>query len=166
MPYLEDDGPAEGCFLCDVGTAAPARRSVVASDRDGPLVLWLGHDVYALLNAYPYANGHVMVAPYAHVADLDDLAADAAAETMRTVRLVVRALRRTYAPQGFNVGANLGSAAGAGQADHLHFHVVPRWSGDTNFMTTAGDTRVLPETLEDTARRVRAAIADTLGESD
>jgi ATP adenylyltransferase len=166
MSYLEDSRPSVGCFLCDLGAEEPVRRVGVATDADGELALWLGREVYALLNAYPYANGHVMVAPYAHVADLDELPAATAAEMMSTVRLMIRALRRTYHPQGFNVGANLGSAAGAGFADHLHFHVVPRWSGDTNFMTATGDTRVLPEALDETARRVRAAITAIGGESD
>jgi ATP adenylyltransferase len=166
MPYLEDNQPVGACFLCDIGSAAPPARPAVATPRDPVAALWWGREVYVLLNAYPYANGHAMVAPYAHVGDLTEISDEAASEAMRAVQLVIRALRATYAPAGFNVGANLGSAAGAGHADHLHLHVVPRWSGDTNFMATTGDTRVIPEAFEDTARRVRAALAATRGAID
>jgi ATP adenylyltransferase len=149
MAYLEGDDKGAGCFLCDVG----------AGSDDAGIVVWRGQLVYALLNAYPYANGHVMVVPYVHEGQLDRLAEAAAVELLAAVRLVIRALRAVYEPEGFNVGANLGAAAGAGCGDHLHIHVVPRWDRDTNFMTTTAGTRVIPETLEDTARRVRAALA-------
>ena len=149
MAYLERGPQSGACFLClahaDAGTSPD-------------LVVWRGRSVFALLNAYPYANGHVMVAPYAHEADLDAVAEPVAVELMSAVRLAIGALRIAYDPEGFNVGANLGSAAGAGLGAHLHLHVVPRWSGDTNFMTSTGNTRVLPEALDDTARRLRAAI--------
>jgi ATP adenylyltransferase len=153
MAYLTgDEVPLPGCFLCLLGAATPA---------DGPdLVVWRGELVYALLNAYPYANGHVMVAPYVHEGDLLALDEPTAQALMVGVRRVVAALRRAYDPPGFNVGANLGQVAGAGFGDHLHLHVVPRWSGDTNFMTTTAATRVIPEALADTAARLRSILAD------
>jgi ATP adenylyltransferase len=149
---LIGESRAEGCFLCTIGAGQDTDEAL-------DLVVWRGESVYALLNRYPYANGHVMVAPYAHEGELDRLPAPVAAELMTGTRLIIRALRRMYAPQGFNVGLNLGAAAGAGYGDHVHFHVVPRWHGDTNFMTTTGGTRVVPEALDVTARRMRSAIA-------
>jgi ATP adenylyltransferase len=150
MTYLTGETRSEGCFLCALG-AGPAAE---APD----LVVWRGRRVYALLNAFPYANGHVMVAPYEHEGDLAALDDEAAGELMAGIRRVIRALRLTYQPQAFNVGANLGPAAGAGYGDHVHVHVVPRWSNDTNFMTATAATRVIPEALADTADRVRAAL--------
>lgn len=153
MAYLSGgEAASPGCFLCTLGVSTPE----AAQD----LVLWRGERVYALLNAYPYANGHVMVAPYAHEGDLLALDEPTAQALLAGVRRVLAALRRAYDPPGFNVGANLGQAAGAGFGDHLHVHVVPRWSGDTNFMTTTAGTRVIPEALADTAARLRTILAD------
>jgi ATP adenylyltransferase len=104
----------------------------------------------------------VLVATYAHEPDLDAIPEAAAFELMAATRRIIRALRAAYHPEGFNVGANLGAAAGAGFGEHVHLHVVPRWSGDTNFMTTVGRSRVIPENLEDTAARLRAALEDDL----
>jgi len=148
MAYLESAKGNGPCFLCAIGASS-----------DDAIVVWRGEHTYALLNAFPYANGHVMVAPYAHEGALDALPAHVASELMRGIRIALRALRATYSPEGFNVGANLGAAAGAGHGDHLHVHVVPRWMRDTNFMTTVAATRVIPETLPDTARRIRDALA-------
>jgi ATP adenylyltransferase len=150
LPYLEGATAEAGCFLCAAGREGGAAE----------LVVWRGEQVYALLNAYPYANGHVMVAPYAHEGDLLALDEPTARELMAGVRRMLAGLRRAYGPAGFNVGANLGRAAGAGFGDHLHLHIVPRWSGDTNFMTTTAATRVIPEALEVTAQRLRAALAE------
>ena len=108
-----------------------------------------------ILNKFPYNSGHVMVAPYRHTAEWETLTPEEIAETARWSQRCVEALTKTMAPQGFNVGVNQGIAAGAGIADHIHLHVVPRWGGDTNFMTTVGDTKVLPEELETTYRRLR-----------
>jgi ATP adenylyltransferase len=123
-------------------------------------VLWRGRWCAALLNAYPYTTGHVMVLPQRAVADLDALEPDESAELWAGVQLAVRALRVAYRPEGINVGANLGLAAGAGVPDHLHLHVLPRWSGDTNFMTALAEVRVLPESLDDTWRKLHAAWPD------
>jgi ATP adenylyltransferase len=155
----ETAGGSEGraaCFLC----AKPA--DPVGADREN-LVLFRGQRAYVLLNLYPYNSGHLMVAPYAHVGDLPALPEADAAELFALVRRAVAVLRDEYRPEGFNVGMNLGLAAGAGVPDHLHLHVVPRWSGDTNFMPVLGDTKVLPESLAQTYDRLRprfAAAAD------
>jgi ATP adenylyltransferase len=111
-----------------------------------------------MLNAYPYSNGHLMVAPYRHVADLADLTPDEAAGLWNEASACVELLQRTVAPHGFNLGMNLGRVAGAGFAGHLHLHVVPRWEGDTNFMPVLADIRVLPEALAETYRKLHAAL--------
>jgi ATP adenylyltransferase len=152
MSYLQGDTRSDGCFFCAIGGGDCPPE---AQD----LVVWRGQRVYALLNRFPYANGHVMVAPYDHEGRLDRMDAAAAGELLVGVRLMIRALRQVYDPQGFNIGANLGTAAGAGVGDHLHIHVVPRWHGDTNFMTTTSGTRVIPEALGDSARHLREALA-------
>ena len=120
-------------------------------------VLWRGHKCFAVLNAFPYASGHLMVMPTRHVAELEDVAVDEAAELWAGVADAVRALKASYRPDGFNVGANIGRAAGAGIPTHFHIHVVPRWFGDTNFTTTVAEARVLPESLPDTWNRLRAS---------
>lgn len=112
---------------------------------------------FALLNAYPYAPGHLLIVPYREVADLEALNADEASELWRTVTEAVVALKTAYRPEGVNIGANLGRPAGGSVSAHLHIHVVPRWTGDSNFMTTIANTRTLPEALADTARRLRSA---------
>ena len=118
-------------------------------------MLLRGRQCYVILNLYPYNNGHLMVVPNRHLASLEALTPVEQAELMQLARLSEMALNQAYRPQGVNVGINLGKAAGAGIEDHLHIHVVPRWSGDTNFMTAIGETRVLPEDLPATASRLR-----------
>jgi ATP adenylyltransferase len=120
-------------------------------------VIWRGRHCAALLNAYPYTSGHLMVLPQRAVADLDGLDADESAELWAAVHLAVRAVEAAYLPGGINIGLNLGLAAGAGVPDHLHVHVLPRWHGDTNFMTSAAETRVLPEPLDLSWRKLRDA---------
>ena len=124
----------------------------------GGLIL-RGKHCFICLNAFPYTSGHVMVMPYAHLDRLAALPADAAHELMDLAQRTERALERVYSPHGFNFGLNVGQAAGAGVAGHLHMHAMPRWTGDTNFMTTVGETRVLPEDLESTWKRIREALA-------
>jgi ATP adenylyltransferase len=123
---------------------------------DVTYVLWRGPRSFAVLNAFPYASGHLMVMPTRHVAELEDISSDEAGALWATLSDAVRALKASYHPDGVNVGANLGRAAGAGIPGHFHFHAVPRWVGDTNFMTALAETRVLPESLPDTWRRLRA----------
>lgn len=144
-------GGDEGCVFCRIlGSGAP--------DEDTH-VIWrhAGGGVAALLNAYPYATGHLMVLPVRHAADLGDLRPDESAELWEGVQAAAAALRAAYAPDGLNIGANLGRAAGAGVPGHLHLHVLPRWSGDTNFMTSVANARVLPEPLDVSAAKLRVA---------
>ena len=126
-------------------------------------VVWRGEHTYAVLNAYPYTTGHLLVVPYVESVAPDDLDDATWAELWDTVRRAVRAIGEAYHPDGINVGFNLGRAAGAGVPGHLHVHCLPRWVGDTNFLTTVGGARVLPETLEDTWRKLRAVWPDAAG---
>jgi ATP adenylyltransferase len=144
LAYVTSSHPGTDCIFCD----AVARA-------DAELVLLRGRHAFVILNLYPYNNGHVMVAPNRHINTLVGLTVDEQSELMAIVRWAEMALTEAYRPQGINVGINLGKAAGAGIEDHLHVHVVPRWSGDTNFMTAVADTRVLPEELGQTAARLR-----------
>jgi ATP adenylyltransferase len=144
--FIEGAAASNGaCFLCQLPSES--------DDRANHILFRAGH-VYVLLNRYPYNSGHVMVAPYAHSGDLSGLDKDVAVELMHTTQQTVAALEAEYRPEGFNVGMNLGKPAGAGVPDHLHVHVVPRWNGDTNFMPLVGNTKVLPETLDQTYDRL------------
>ena len=144
-----DRPAAPACVFCAIlDSALPdADRLVVAE----------GSEVVVIMNAYPYSTGHVMAVPRRHIRELDELTPAEEAELWATVSAAVSALKRAYRPDGCNVGLNLGRAAGAGVPGHLHVHVVPRWIGDTNFMTSVAGTRVLPEALGESWRRVRAA---------
>ena len=124
---------------------------------EGSSVVWRGNTCAVILNAYPYTNGHVMVMPVRHLSDLEDLDAVEGAQLWSATVAAVRAVKEAYRPDGLNVGANLGRPAGAGLPGHLHVHVLPRWDGDTNFMTAVAGTRVLPESLTASADRLRAA---------
>ena len=141
----KDQKRSTGCFLC----AIPA-----AHDDRANLLLLRAERVFVLLNLYPYNSGHLMVAPYLHTGDLANLDGKIATEMMRVTQRCVDALQRAYRPDAFNIGMNLGKSAGAGVPDHLHVHVVPRWDGDTNFMPIVAETRVLPETLDQTYDRL------------
>jgi ATP adenylyltransferase len=123
--------------------------------RDEALVVYRGRLCYVILNLYPYNNGHVMVVPNRHIADLVETTADERVELIDLTRLAEMALAEAYRPDGVNVGINLGRTAGAGVLEHLHIHLVPRWAGDTNFMGVVGNTRVLPEDLSQSASRLR-----------
>jgi len=135
----------EGCFLCEGASAEAGEEQ---------LVLAGGRHAYVLMNRYPYASGHLMVAPRQHTGDLVTLPEEAVVECARWIRVCVRALGEAMAPHGFNVGLNLGVAGGAGVPGHLHWHVVPRWQADTNFMPMLCDTRVIPEHLRATWRKL------------
>jgi ATP adenylyltransferase len=134
-------------------------RIAQSNDDDAHHVIARRKTCYALLNTYPYNGGHLMVVPYRQVAELTDLTPEESAELMSLTQECVAALKQSMKPDGFNVGINLGKCAGAGIAEHLHMHVVPRWSGDTNFMPVLGQTSVLPQALEDIARQLRDALA-------
>jgi ATP adenylyltransferase len=136
----------------------------IADPVPDPLVVHRGRHAFVILNKFPYNNGHLMVVPNRHAGRLADLAPVETAEVMELAQALERALTAIYHPHGFNLGINLGKPAGAGILDHLHLHIVPRWDGDTSFMTVFGETRVLPEELAATAGRVRAALADVLAE--
>ena len=138
-----------GCIFCD---------AIVAAEPD-PLIVHRGTTCFVILNKYPYNNGHLMIVPNRHVGRLNDLAPEALAELGVLTQAAERVLTAAYNPHGFNMGLNLGKSAGAGVLDHLHMHVVPRWNGDTNFMTVVGEARVLPEELHEAAARIRAAFA-------
>jgi ATP adenylyltransferase len=137
-------GKPSGCIFCDLD--APGREE---------LILFSGRTCYVILNLYPYNNGHLMVVPNRHVASLQATTAGEREELMELTRIAEMALTEAYTPQGINLGINLGRPAGAGVLDHLHVHAVPRWNGDTNFMTVIGDTRVLPEDLAATKKRLQ-----------
>ncbi|MGH9297707.1 MAG: HIT family protein [Acidimicrobiales bacterium] len=136
----------EECVFCSI-LAAPVPD-------EEKLLVWKGESVVAMLNAFPYASGHVMVMPLRHVRELEELHENEAAELWASVHRAVAVLKVTYEPEGLNIGLNIGRAAGAGIPGHLHVHVVPRWLGDTNFMTAAASVRVLPEALADSWKRL------------
>ncbi|HVN85953.1 MAG TPA: HIT domain-containing protein [Candidatus Binatia bacterium] len=150
MTYVA--GPKDTtCFFC----AAPA----APSDWADALVLAATPHVLVMLNRFPYSSGHVMVAPRDHLGDLQQLSTEQYAALMDAVRVAARVLQTVFTPQGMNIGVNLGQAAGAGVADHLHWHLVPRWVGDTNFMPMIGEVRVIPEHLAATYERLRPHFA-------
>jgi len=148
LSYVSQPDAASGCIFCDKpGAEDPSAR------RDD-LVLRVTEHVSVIMNLFPYASGHLLVAPRQHTADYVALSAHTSAELQAELQRAVRVLTRAFAPAGFNIGMNLGRPAGAGIADHLHWHVVPRWIGDTNFMPMLADTRVMPEHLAATYQRL------------
>ena len=150
--YLVSDKSDNRCFFCE---------AAASEDDDETLVVHRGRKVFVILNRYPYTNGHIMVAPYAHEARLSDSSEETLHELVQTVARAEGILTSAYRTDGLNVGINFGSAAGAGLADHYHVHVVPRWKGDTNFMTVTGDVRVVPEEPAATLARLRPLFAGT-----
>lgn len=148
--YVQDgpDAAPDECVMC---------RLAAAPDDDEALVVARGDRAFVVCNAYPYTSGHVMIVPVRHEEHLELLEPEEAREVMALTQWATAALKRAYGPDGLNVGINLGAAAGAGIPGHLHVHVLPRWHADTNFMTSVAQTRVLPETLDETLARLRAA---------
>jgi ATP adenylyltransferase len=151
-------GEASTCIFCDAATPSD-RGTGSEGDAHDPLVIARGRLCYVVLNRFPYNSGHLLVAPRRHIATLAESTAEELAELMRFTRDGEIALTEAYRPQGINVGINLGRAAGAGIAGHVHIHLVPRWTGDTNFLSVIGEVRVLPEELGDTAVRLRPIFA-------
>lgn len=147
--YIASASKDDRCIFCD---------AMAANDDARTLVILRGEKNFIILNRYPYTSGHVMVVPYAHVADLAAIDPDTLAEMMRLAQRVEGALSRVYRPEGYNLGMNLGRAAGAGVTGHLHLHVLPRWAGDANFMTVTGETRVEPEELSTTYEKLSKAL--------
>ena len=147
--YVTTAGKAPSCIFCDLPK--------LGNDEQARIV-HRGRACFVVLNTYPYTSGHVMVVPYAHLDELQKLPSDAAHEMMALSQRMERILRQLYTPDGINLGMNIGKAAGAGVAGHIHMHVLPRWVADASFMSTVAETRVLPETLEMTYQRVKGAM--------
>jgi ATP adenylyltransferase len=147
MEYIESD-KAIGCIFCSAQEKEDSAENLIA---------FRGERAFVILNRYPYTSGHLMVVPIDHQPNLEQLDPDTRAEMMELTTRCMTVLRKIYHPQAFNMGANIGEAAGAGVKSHVHIHIVPRWAGDTNFMSILGETRVLPEALERTYQRVRQA---------
>lgn len=147
MDYIMSSDRPNTCVFCD----APQTTD------EASLIVHRASLAYVILNRFPYTSGHLMIVPYSHVATMEELDAETRSQIMELITHSTRVIRRVYLPEGFNVGSNIGSSAGAGIAGHIHFHLVPRWSGDTNFMSTLAMARVLPEDLRDTLTRVKNA---------
>jgi ATP adenylyltransferase len=147
LEYIQGADDQEGCLFC---------RAHEGDDEEG-LVIHRGTSAFVVLNKYPYASGHLMVAPNRHESEFGELEAEEAVEIHLLAAVGMGALAETMSPQGFNLGWNLGRIAGAGVVDHVHLHVVPRWAGDTNFMPVLADVKVLPEALEDSRRKLAEA---------
>lgn len=148
MEYIKGSDRHDACFLCDTSSAE------VDQDEDN-LIVGRGNTAFVILNRYPYNTGHLMIAPYRHIGELDDLSHEELDEIWAWMRRSVAAHREASQPEGFNIGINLGTVAGAGVPGHIHLHVVPRWGGDTNFMPVVADAKVLPELLAETYARLR-----------
>jgi len=152
MQYITQSIHDEGCFLCDKPAAKRTR------DKSNYILL-RGKYNYLLLNAYPYTPGHLMVAPYRHIGDINDTTEKESMEHIELVKLCVRLLTAEIKPAGFNIGMNLGKVAGAGVIGHIHTHIVPRWNGDNNFMSVVADTRVLSEGLSETYNKLKEGLS-------
>jgi len=144
-----------GCIFCDFPK----------ENRDEErLILYRGKHAFVIMNNYPYNPGHVMIAPYRHVGEWEELTDEELLDIMKLSQLTIKALKRAMKPQGFNMGVNIGCVAGAGVKDHVHLHVVPRWNGDTNFMPVIADTKVIPESLEEAYEELKKALQEILKE--
>lgn len=148
MKYIESHNKEAGCVFCNAQAQTDSAENLIA---------FRGKNAYVILNRYPYTSGHLMVIPFKHAPNLEELDPETRAEMMELTSRCTTILREIYRTQSFNVGVNIGEAAGAGVLGHVHIHIVPRWAGDTNFMSSVGQTRVLPEALEETYQQVRQA---------
>ena len=156
MDYLRRETDSlTGCLFC---------INIEKDPSEANLIIYKGEHTVVMLNKYPYSNGHLLLAPIMHVSSIDELPETAVIELAVLSQVSVKTLRRAYNPEGFNIGLNIGAAAGAGIADHVHMHVLPRWSGDTNFMTSIAETRVLPEEIFVTYRRLQKIIGQIIDE--
>lgn len=147
--YVTTAEKISGCVFCDL---------LQAGDDEKARIVYRGEHCFIILNTFPYTSGHVMIVPYAHLDELRKLPVPAAQEMMALSQRLETVLRQIYSPDGINLGMNIGQAAGAGVAGHIHMHVLPRWAADSNFMTVVGETRVLPENLELTYQRIKGAL--------
>lgn len=148
--YITGADKTSGCIFCDLPKVG---------DDEKVGIVYRGKDCYIVLNTYPYTSGHVMVVPFAHLDELRKLPTNAAHEMIGLTQRMEQVLRQAYRPEGINLGMNIGRAAGAGVAGHIHMHVLPRWTADANFVSVVGETRILPETLEQTYTKIKAALA-------
>jgi len=148
MKYIRSNRNTKGCVFC---------QALKDDDDRKHLVVHRGDYAFVILNKFPYTSGHIMVVPNRHIRSFELMETETCAEVMVLIRHSIKAIDAVYQPDGYNMGANLGTTAGAGIADHIHFHLVPRWEGDTNYMTAIGETRVLPEDLCETYERLRGA---------
>ena len=154
MSYIRGEKrPVTGCIFCNK----------ITGDDDAEQIVARSEHVYVTLNRYPYNNGHLMVVPYEHIETQEAMSTEALTDLMLTINRSLGALRNLYNPAAFNLGANIGAAAGAGIAEHYHFHIVPRWPGDANFMSTIADTRVIPDTLDNTYRELKVIWQELYG---
>lgn len=147
--YVKNIDKVKGCFLC---------HAVKSKDDCKSLIPYRAKHSFVILNRYPYNNGHLLIAPIKHVKNLEDLNEKEVNELFLLVRKIIPILKKIYHPQGFNMGLNLGACAGTSVEDHLHLHIVPRWEGDTNFMPVVGATKIIPESLEESYRRIKSEI--------
>lgn len=148
MTYIENAKNESGCVFCNAQAKTDGAENLIA---------FRGTKAYVILNRYPYTSGHLMVIPFVHVPNLESLDSETRAEMMELTSQCTTILKHIYKTESFNIGVNIGEAAGAGVLGHVHIHIVPRWAGDTNFMSTVGETRVLPESLEDTYKKISQA---------
>ncbi|MCE4617914.1 MAG: HIT domain-containing protein [Desulfurococcales archaeon] len=154
IKYITSGERFEGCVFCNV----------TSQKDEEALIVYRGKLSYVILNRYPYNSGHIMIVPYRHVPSLDELNLAELAEMMLLLKASIRALKEAYRPHGINIGVNIGEAAGAGIAGHVHIHVLPRWTGDTNFTVMFSGTKVVPEALEDTYRKLKSILPDKVME--
>jgi len=155
---MKDKDGDESCVFCN------AVKSDI--ENDSSLVVFRRNEIFIVLNLYPYNNGHLMVVPNRHISDLSEITTEEFAEITSQITLATEALKKLYSPHGFNIGANVGKAAGAGIDTHLHFHIVPRWNGDTNFMPVVGEVKVISHELIETKKNLRKAIEELLNNTE
>jgi ATP adenylyltransferase len=148
IKYIQRQEREKGCIFCD---------AAILEDSPENLIIHRSELGFVILNRYPYTSGHVMVVPFAHQPSFEDLDTTCRAEMMELINSATKVVREVYRPEGFNIGANLGAEAGAGVTGHVHFHIVPRWGGDTNFMSTISEVRVIPEDIAETYQRLKSA---------
>jgi len=148
MKYIRRQKTPKGCVFCD---------ALQKEDGESNLIVARGKRAFVILNRYPYTSGHIMIVPLEHIGSFEKMDEETSVEVMRLIRQGITTLDKVYKPDGYNMGANLGASAGAGIANHIHFHLVPRWDGDTNFITSIGETRVLPEDLSETFKQIKDA---------
>lgn len=150
LEYIKAE-KSKGCFLCE---------KLKENKDEKNYILFRGKESFIVLNLYPYNNGHLMVAPYRHIGNLEDLKEVEMLDIMQNIKLSVKILKKAFNPDGFNIGLNIGAASGAGLVDHIHFHIVPRWHGDTNFMPVLADIKIIPQSLDLTYKELKKILSE------